>query len=496
MPEGKWNAKRAPLGLRHWLELVESLGELRHVSGAHWDLELGAITEINNRERGPCLLFDDIAGFPRGYRVVTGTTGSPARLAATLRLPASLKTPELVRELRGKPQEWSARAANFPPNFVQSGPVLENVKTGSQVNLLEFPVPQWHDRDGGRYIGTGCVVVTQDPDSGWINLGTYRMMLHGERTCGLHIAQGHHGRQHMDKYFKAGKPCPVLVSIGHDPLLFLFAGLEVASGLSEYDYVGAVLGGPVEVIAGELTGLPMPAASELVLEGWCREGNLKEEGPFGEFHGYFTANTGPRQVFDVEQVYHRTDPILLGAPPGRPPHDYSYSKTVLRSAMLHEALEKAGIPGVVACWADEVGGGRMLLVVSLRQQYQGHARQAGLMASQCYMGAYLGRYVIVVDEDIDPGNLSDVMWAVVTRSDPARDIQILHHAWGSKADPLNVTFEQKAPYNTRAILDACRAYEHRDDFPPVAEISPEFRRRIVEKWGELWRQGTGSVEYK
>ena len=115
----------------------------------------------------------------------------------------------------------------------------------------------------------------------------------------------------------------------------------------------------------------------------------------------------------------------------------------------------------------------MLLVVAIKQGYQGHARQAGLIASQCHIGAYLGRYVIVVDEDIDPSNLENVMWAVVTRSDPVRDIEFIHRAWGSKGDPQRVTFEQKVPYNTRAIIDACRAYEYLDVFPPVAEASPE-----------------------
>jgi UbiD family decarboxylase len=215
---------------------------------------------------------------------------------------------------------------------------------------------------------------------------------------------------------------------------------------------------------------------------------MKEDGPFGEFLGYYSGHEVPEPVFEVERIYHRNDPILLGSPPGRPPHDFSYSKTMLRSALLHDALEKAGMP-VVACWADEVGGGRTLLTVSVRQQYQGHARQVGLIASQCHVGAWLGRYVIVVDEDIDPSNLSDVMWAVSTRCDPARDIQILERTWGTKMDPVTVTFDEKVPYSSRAIIDACRTYEYRDVFPPVAEASPELQRQIREKWKDLLGPG-------
>ena len=471
--------------LREWLFAVEEMGELKHVKGAHWDLELGAITEINNLQRGSCLLFDEITDYPSGYRVVTGTTGSPGRMAASLGFPSSVNNAELVQELRGKPHEWESLASQFPPQYVDSGPLLENVKSGDQVNLWEFPVPKWHEKDGGRFIGTGSVVVTKDLDSDWINLGTYRMMVHDERTCGLNMVAGKHGRQQIDRYFQAGKPFPVVASMGHHPLLFLFAGVEVSYGLSEYNYVGAILGEPVRVIKGEVTGLPMPAASELVLEGWCHPGKLKNEGPFGEFHGYYSFGESEAPVLEVERIYHRNNPIIFGTPPGRPPHDYSYSKTVMRSALLVEALEKAGVPDVVGCWAHEVGGARMLLTVSIKQRYQGHARQAGLVASQCQVGAYLGRYVMVVDEDIDPSNLEEVMWAVVTRSDPARDIEILHRTWGSKQDPQNVTFDQKVPYNTRAIIDACRAYEYLDVFPAVSEASPGLVKQIKEKWGDL-----------
>lgn len=478
--------------LREWLKLVEEMGELRRVEGADWDLEIGGITEVNNKnKRAPALLFDRIKGYPPGYRIVTGTTGTPGRLGATLRLSTIFSNQELVQALRGKSQEWEARQRDYAPEVVATGPVKENVHFGKDVNLLEFPVPKWHEADGGRYIGTGDVVITKDLDSDWINLGSYRIMVHDEQHAALHIIPGKHGRQQLEKYFAQGKPFPVVISIGHDPLLFLFAGLEVPYGISEYNYVGAIIGEGVKVIKGEVTGLPIPATSEIVLEGWCRPGNLKEEGPFGEFTGYYTASEAPVPVIDVECIMHRNDPIILGSPPCRPPHDFSYSKTVMRSALLHDALEKAGVPGVKACWADEVGGARQLLIVSIQQRYQGHARQAGFVASQCHVGAYLGRYVIVVDEDIDPTNLQDVMWAVVTRADPERDIDVIRRAWGSKADPLNRSLNARVPFNSRAIIDACRPYDYLAEFPPVAEASPEFLKAIREKWETLFAEEQG-----
>ncbi|MBI2305266.1 MAG: UbiD family decarboxylase [Chloroflexi bacterium] len=473
--------------LRDWLELMEGLGQLRRVEGADWNLELGAITELNSHIRGaPALLFQSIKDYHSHYGIVTGTTSNATRLGATLRLSTSLDDMGLVKALRGKSIQWETEAENYAPHLVEEGPVQENVQRGSQVDLTQFPAPKWHERDGGRYLGTGCVVVTKDRDTGWINVGVYRMMLQDERSLTLHMVAGKHGRQQIERYFALGEPFPVVVSLGHDPLLFLIAGLEVPYGISEYNYVGAILGQPLEVVRGEVTGLPMPAYSEVVLEGWCRPGNLKNEGPFGEFTGYYSYSETPQPVMEVERVYFRNDPIILGAPPGRPPHDFSYYKAVMRSAMLHDALEKAGVPGVQSCWADEVGGSRQLLVVSIQQRYPGHSRQAAFVASQCQVGAYLGRYVIVVDEDIDPANLQDVIWAVVTRADPERDIEIFRKAWGSKADPMNVTFNQKVAYNSRAIIDACRPYEYRDVFPPVAECSPEYRQQVLQKWAHLF----------
>jgi len=302
VPKTETPSKPSSWDLRGWMAKVEELGELKHVSGAHWDVELGGIAEINNRQRGPSLLFDDIADYPSGYRVLTGTTGSATRLAATLALPTNLSDAQLVQMLRGKPQEWENQSSEFPPEYVDTGPILENVKSGDEINLLEFPVPKWHELDGGRYIGTGSVVVTKDLDSDWINLGAYRMMVHDEKTCALNMVAGKHGRQQLDRYFSEGKPFPVVVSIGHHPLLFLFAGLEVSYGISEYNYVGGILGEPVQVIKGEVTGLPMPAASELVLEGWCQPGNFKMEGPLGEFHGYYSATEKGAPVLEVELI--------------------------------------------------------------------------------------------------------------------------------------------------------------------------------------------------
>ncbi len=473
-----------PLDLRAWLSTVDKLGELRSVEGADWNLELGAISELNVKKAlPPALLFDRIKDYPKGFRVLTCSTSSPARLSSILRLPIQKTHQGLVEALRGKPAQWQAAAPKYDAVNTATGPVLENVQ--KQPDVLAFPSPFWHEMDGGRYIGTGCSVVTRDFDSDWVNVGTYRVQVLDRNHVALDMVPGKHGRIHYEKHKKAGKRFPVAIVLGADPLGYLISGIEIPFGMCEWNYIGAILGERVAVVAGEVTGLPFPAASEIVLEGFVEPNDERTEGPFGEFHGYYPGKAGVAPVVTVQRVVHRENPILVGSPPAKPPNDYSYSKAVMRSALLHDALVASGVPDVKAVWAHEIGGARMFNVVSIKQRYAGHARQAGHILSQCGVGAYMSRYSVVVDEDIDPANLQEVMWAVATRSDPAIDIDIIQRGMGSKNDPMFVAYPYDAPFSSKAIIDACRPWEHLHDFPAVAEASKELQEKTRAKWKDL-----------
>jgi UbiD family decarboxylase len=474
-----------PLDLRPWLRQVEELGELKEVRGADWNLELGAISELNvKRQAPPALLFDEIKGYPKGFRVLTCSTSSPARLSSILRLPLQRTHKGLVEALRGKPAQWQAEAAKFDPVVVQTGAVLENIQ--NSIDVLAFPSPLWHELDGGRYIGTGCSVVTRDYDSDWTNVGTYRVQVLDRDHVALDMVPGKHGRIHYEKHKKAGKRFPVAIVVGADPLGYLISGIEVPFGMCEWNYIGSILKTPVEVIRGESTALPFPAAAEIVLEGFVEPGDERSEGPFGEFHGYYPGKAGIAPVVTVGRVYFRNDPIIVGSPPAKPPNDYSYSKAVMRSALLHDALAAAGVPDVRAVWAHEIGGARMFNVVAIKQRYAGHARQAGHILSQCGVGAYMSRYSVVVDDDIDPADLQDVMWAVATRTDPAIDIDIIQRGMGSKNDPMFVAYRYDAPLSSKAVIDACRPWDHLHEFPAVAEASKELQENTRAKWKDLF----------
>jgi UbiD family decarboxylase len=246
-----------------------------------------------------------------------------------------------------------------------------------------------------------------------------------------------------------------------------------------------MFGTPVKTVAGLATGLPLPHDAEIAVEGWVRPERTRPEGPFGEWTGYYSGSREPILTIDVERVYHRENPILLGAPPGKPPHDYSYMRTVMKSALITDSLRRTGLPGLRGVWAHEAGGGRSLLIVSIEQRYPGHARQAAYLAAQLPNAAYMNRFTVVVDHDVNPRDLGEVMWAMCGRCDPRQDIEVMSRTWGSRVDPL--TLPGELPFNSRAVIDACRPYERLADFPTVAESSAELVDSVRRRWPEVAR---------
>ncbi|AZG11006.1 UbiD family decarboxylase [Pigmentiphaga sp. H8] len=477
-----WNDYDRPhQDLRELLERVDKAGELLRVSGADWNLEVGTLAEIihgSQHGEAPAILFDNIPGYPAGFRLLSGASNSSARLALTLGFPVPRGPMDVVQSYRDRMQ----RHEPIPPRVVETGPILENIDRDDDVDIFKFPVPFLHELDGGRYIGTDDLVIMRDPELDWINIGTYRSMAHSRNQVGLWTSPGKQGRQIRDKYFKQGKPCPVLISCGHDPMLFLAGGNELRFGLSEYDYSGGHRGLPFDVVLSEVHKLPMPAHSEIVLEGEMYPDDTLPEGPFGEFTGYYAGGKSNQPVVRIQRVYYRNDPILTMATPLRPPSDFSFSKCVMKAGMIWDEVERAGLSGVKGVWCHEAGAARLFNIISIKQAYAGHARQAAMLAANCQSGSYLGRFVVVVDEDVDPTNLFDVVWAMSTRCDPVEDIEFIRKAWSGPLDPR---IPRGTATNSRAVIDACRPFEMLKDFPPVACATPELRQKVEAKFADL-----------
>ena len=473
--------------LRTWLDEVDKLGQLTTVNDAHWNLELSTLTElINERSKTrPAILFDQIKEYPPGYRVAVNLLSSLQRLALTLGIDPKLGPFDFVQRWR----QQVKKIQPIEPRKVKNAPLFENVQKGADIDLCKFPVPKWHELDGGRYIGTDDLVITRDPEEGWVNVGTYRIMIHGRDHMGLHMSPGKHGRVHRDKSHADGKPLPIAVSFGHHPINFLVASTDVPYRVNEYAYAGGITGHPHDIVEGPLTGLPIPADSEIAIEGEVAPNDFMPEGPFGEWTGYYASNQPAVPVIRVKAVYHRNDPILCGFPLLKPSSGDNLHFSLMLSALIWNALDEAGVPDVQAVWSHP-SGGRFMTVLAIKQRYPGHARQAALIASQCRSGAYLGRYVIVVDEDIDITNSEEVIWAISSRSEPVDSIQILRRCWSGPLDP-RIPVGEKG-FNSRAIIDATRPYEWRDKFPKSSGHSRELKDKVARDWQAFLNEKVGA----
>lgn len=466
--------------LRGFIDAAAAVGEARTVSGADPNLEVGCLAELTAEANGPMLVFDQFQGFPPGYRVTANSLTSARRCALAFGFDVDAHPMEWMRAWREKRRGLRLTE----PELVTSGPVLENRQAEGAVDVTRFPAPTWHEQDGGAYIGTGHFVVTRHPTREWVNLGIYRTSVKGPDLLSIWIGRVKQGRIIAEEYWKRGQACPVAIVLGGDPLTWLAAGSMAPFGESEYLHAGALHGAPVRLVEAPLTRLPVPAEAEIVVEGEIPpiEEQSEMEGPFGEWPGYY-AHFGPECVVRVKGICYRDDPIIHGAPPLKPTTGLTVGLPRF-AAEMWDHIERAGITDVTGVWGFLNG---LMIVVSLRQRYPGHARQA-LQALSGYRGvSSMFRYYVAVDEDIDATDLRDVVWAMCTRVDPASQLEILPGRWTSELDP-RVSPRQRAEGDFvmgRMLIDACKPFLWREQFPNSVVASPELRRAIAEKWKDL-----------
>jgi UbiD family decarboxylase len=386
---------------------------------------------------------------------------------------------ELVKLLRERRREQKM----IPPVEVKDGPVLEHVLKGTEIDVSMFPAPTWHSGDCGRYIGTGDIVILRDPETGWINFGTYRTCVQGRDRVSLWINKHKRGRIIAEKYWSRGQSCPVAVVLGCDPLTFM-----ASTSRQKYEYAGAMHGAPVEVVRAPLTGLLVPAHGEIVFEGEIPspKDETAQEGPFGEWPGYYS-HSGQECVVRVKQILHRRSPIIFGDPPMRPLLSWSGDLPIV-GAEIWDHLERSGITDVVGVWGHCRG---LMIVIAIKQRYAGHAKQALLAASGLRRSASMSSYFVVVDEDIDPSNIRDVLWAMSTRGDPATSVEVVS-SWTSDLDSRLSPQQKISGDHTmgRVLIDACKPFHWKGSFPTTNIFSSEDKQRVKEHWAELIEEMT------
>jgi UbiD family decarboxylase len=472
--------------LREWLSHVEQLGELVRVrKPVNRDEEMSAISYLVAKQQpSPAVLFERAEGFddnPIGARLLWNILGpSLKRVALTLEEPTDTPTVELIRRAKDKLKQ------RIPPREVarREAPVYENTVTGDKVDLNLLPIPRHWPLDGGRYAGTADAVITRDPDSGYLNIGTYRMMLQDRTHVGLYMSPGKDARLHITRAWQQGKPIEVAAAWGIDPLFMMIGSQTFPKNVSEYDFAGGIKGEPIPVVRGTTTDLLLPANAELVIEGVIRPESVKAEGPFGEFPGYYGRPEAGCPLVDVTAVHYRSSPILTNAlMADYPSCEQSGFFSVIRSAKVWEDLDKLGIPGIQGVYCHPAAaGGFGMTAISLEQRYAGHAAQVLALAAQVPGGAYYTKWIIAVDEDIDPSDMDQVIWAMASRCHPIDDIDILRNTWSTWLDPTQNPPERR-PYGSKALINACK--DHR--YLPVFSKRTTLRKSVYDKLALDWK---------
>ena len=375
-----------------WIEKADALGELKRITAeVDPDLEMATITYLAGSTKSPALLFENIKGHP-GHRALYNMIGCNLSRLCLAMGEAPVEHPlEAVQILKTK------MGRKVPPKSVPAEHALcnQNILTGDAIDVRKFPAPRMWPLDGGKYLGTGDAVVTKDPETGRINIGTYRMMIKGPRELGLYTSPGKDGTLDRDKWWKMGKPMPVAAAYGVDPLLFLVGATTFPKTESEYEYYGGISGSPCEVFESDVTGLPLPAGAEIIIEGFVYPNETFAEGPFGEFTGYYGRPSGDTPYLRVEKVRYRDNPTLTCAlMADGAANEAGLFWASVRASAIWADFDKLGVPGIQGVWSIPEAAGWGITVVSLKQMYPGHAAQALASAAQCTGGAYFGKYVI------------------------------------------------------------------------------------------------------
>jgi 4-hydroxy-3-polyprenylbenzoate decarboxylase len=480
--------RRGARDLRDWLRMIEAAGELKRIDAkVDLDEELSAIAYMaSQREDAPALLFSQFTEAVQGRVLINMLGSSRRRYALALGLDPNLAISALITETR------RIMARRIPPAHIppERAPVNEIILKGDDVDLTKLPVPKFWPGDGGRYIGTGDITFTRDPDTGRLNAGVYRQMLHGPRRVGMYTSPGKHGGLDRDAWWARKQPCPVVVAYGIDPILFMIGAQVFGSQESELDVAGGMLGEPVQLTRGAVVDLPIPAHAEIVIEGYLQPEVRELEGPLGEFTGYYGNARAPQPVIEVKALHMRKNPILTASLMARyPACDIGVYYAVMRSARIWDNLAALGVPGIRGVYTHPAAAsGWGMAVVSLKQQFAGHVAQVLALVAQCPAAAYYTKWIVAVDDDVDPTDLNQVLWALSTRCSPADNIDIQRNTWSTGLDPSQFPREAR-PYGSKALIDACKPHRYLKEFPKSTMLRREVYERVAGRWKELGMAG-------
>ena len=511
MPFSQGNAKPILMpyrSLRDFLERLEKDGQLVRVQAPVSPfLEM---TEIQTRllaEGGPAVLFENVVGangqrhdmpvlvnlFGTVERVALGMERRPDQLRELGETLAFLKQPE-------PPGGWREALDMLPmvktvmtmrPKSVTNAPCQEIVWTGDEIDLACLPIQTCWPGEPAPLI-TWPLVVTQGPNPAGdkadnFNLGIYRMQVTGRNTTLMRWLKHRGGAQHHARWKQARpEPLPAAIVIGADPGTILAAVTPLPDTLSEYQFAGLLRGAKVELVDCKTVPLKVPAEAEIVIEGHVALDRYGDEGPYGDHTGYYNAvETFP--VFTVSAITMRTSPIYLSTFTGRPPDEPSILGEALNEVFVPLLIQQ--FPEIVDFWLPPEGCSYRIAVVSMKKAYPGHAKRVMIGIWSFLRQFMYTKWVIVVDDDIDVRNWKDVMWAISTRMDPARDITLVE---GTPIDYLDFASPDSG-LGSKIGLDATNKLppETKREWGRKIRMSEEVIEAVTKKWPSLGLPGSG-----
>lgn len=473
--------------LQEFVSLLDKKGELKRVkTEVDPILEITEITDRVSKAYGPALLFENVKGSK--FPVLINAFGSHERMALALEakslddvaaeVNALLELADMPSSLLGKIKVLPklGQIASFMPKSVKHG-ICQEVVIDRNPSLDILPIIQCWPEDGGKYI-TLPLVVTKDPENGKRNLGMYRMQVYDNQTTGMHWHMHHDGAANHRKYAARGEKTPVAVAIGCDPAVTYSATAPLPKDIDELMLAGFLRNKPVELVKCKTVDLEVPANAEIVLEGYVDPVESRIEGPFGDHTGYYSlADQFP--VFHLTCITHRKNAVYPTTIVGKPPMEDCYLAKVTERVFL-PAL-KFILPEVVDINLPLEGVFHNCVLVSIKKSFPGHAQK--VMNALWGMGQMMfAKFIVVVDEQVNVQNVSEVMWKVFNNVDPKRDLLVVE-------GPLDV-LDHSAPlplYGAKMGIDATIKWVsegHTREWPKDISMTKEIKERVDRKWAD------------
>ncbi|NMH60153.1 4-hydroxy-3-polyprenylbenzoate decarboxylase [Alteromonas ponticola] len=480
--------------LRDFIQQLEKQGELKRITQEiDTDLEMTEIADRTLRAGGPALLFEN----PKGsdIPVLANLFGTPERVAmgmgknsvSALRevgeLLAYLKEPEPPK---GMKDLWDKlpvfkQVLNMPAKELKKAPCQEVVKSGDEVDLSMLPVQRCWPGDVAPLITWG-LTVTRGPNKKRQNLGIYRQQVIGKNKLIMRWLSHRGGALDFREWCEAhpGEPYPVSVALGADPATILGAVTPVPDTLSEYAFAGLLRGEKTEVVKSVSNDLQVPASAEIVLEGYIAQDETAPEGPYGDHTGYYN-EVDSFPVFTVTHITHRKSPIYHSTYTGRPPDEPAILGVALNEVFV--PILRKQFPEIIDFYLPPEGCSYRLAVVTMKKQYPGHAKRV-MMGVWSFLRQFMyTKFVIVCDDDVNARDWNDVIWAITTRMDPARDTLLIEN---TPIDYLDFA-SPVSGLGSKMGMDATNKFPGETDREwgvPIV-MDAEVKARVDDIWDEL-----------